>query len=59
MSHVELDEATELDDGIPAELADDYVALVDGLAHINVFGGRCGTDHRHVAQISAACRVAA
>ena len=59
MSHVELDEATELDDGNPAELVDDYVALVDGLAHINVFGRRCGTDDRHVAQISAACRVAA
>jgi len=59
MSHVELDEATELDDGDPVELASDYVVLVDRLAHINVFGGCCGTDHRHVAQISAACRRAA
>lgn len=56
MSHVELDAATVLDDGDPAELAADYVALVDRLAHINVFGGCCGTDHRHVAQISAACQ---
>jgi S-methylmethionine-dependent homocysteine/selenocysteine methylase len=56
ISHVELDEATELDDGNPAELANAYVALADRLAHINVFGGCCGTDHRHVAQISAACR---
>ena len=54
-SHEELDQATELDDGDPAELAADYVRLIDRLAHVNVLGGCCGTDHRHVAAISAAC----
>ena len=58
-SHDELDEATELDDGDPVELAADYVSLLDRLSHVNVFGGCCGTDHRHIAEISAACRHAA
>jgi methionine synthase I (cobalamin-dependent) len=26
------------------------------LPHINVLGGCCGTDHRHIEQICAACR---
>lgn len=56
LSHAELDEATTLDDGDPVELAADYFALIERLAHINVFGGCCGTDHRHIAQISAACQ---
>jgi S-methylmethionine-dependent homocysteine/selenocysteine methylase len=55
-SHAELDEATELDAGDPIQLADEYRAIVRRLYHINVFGGCCGTDHRHVAQISKACR---
>ena len=52
----ELDEATELDDGDPAELASNYVALLYRLSHLNVFGGCCGTDHRYLAHISAACQ---
>jgi len=54
-SHAELDEATELDDGNPAELAAQYRALVDRLPHLVVFGGCCGTDQRHIAAITAAC----
>ncbi|MFC0587871.1 homocysteine S-methyltransferase family protein [Novosphingobium aquiterrae] len=55
MSHAELDEAAELDDGDPAELAQDYVQLLDALPHVCVLGGCCGTDHRHVAAIAEAC----
>jgi homocysteine S-methyltransferase len=48
LSHAELDEAEELDTGDPEELARDYVALRDRLPRLNVLGGCCGTDHRHV-----------
>lgn len=58
-SHAELDEATELDDGNPAELGSYYRNLLSRHSHINVLGGCCGTDHRHVEQISVACRDAA
>ncbi|SDM81134.1 homocysteine S-methyltransferase family protein [Allokutzneria albata] len=53
-SHAELDEAVELDAGDPAELADDYVRLRKALPNLNVLGGCCGTDVRHVAAIAAA-----
>ena len=52
-SHQELDEAEELDEGDPAELADSYVALRGKLRAMNIVGGCCGTDERHVA---AVCR---
>jgi homocysteine S-methyltransferase len=52
-SHQELDEAEELDEGDPAELADAYVALRGKLRAMNIVGGCCGTDARHVA---AVCR---
>ena len=48
MSHAELDEATELDDGDPADLGARYAALAAKLPNLNVLGGCCGTDHRHV-----------
>ncbi len=53
-SHAELDEATELDEGDPNELAAQYVALRDKLPAVTVLGGCCGTDARHVAAICAA-----
>ena len=52
-SHAELDEATELDAGDPADLARRYAALRERLPRLNVLGGCCGTDHRHVAAIAA------
>ena len=55
MSHAELDEAEELDDGNPHELGGQYRALRDRMSHINVLGGCCGTDHRHVEAICHAC----
>jgi S-methylmethionine-dependent homocysteine/selenocysteine methylase len=50
-SHAELDEATELDAGDPQDLARRYVALRAALPNLNVLGGCCGTDERHVAAI--------
>ena len=50
-SHAELDEADELDPGDPAELAADYRGLKARLPKVNVLGGCCGTDHRHIAEV--------
>ena len=50
-SHAELDEATELDDGDPEELGGQYRELGKSLPRLNVLGGCCGTDHRHVAAV--------
>ena len=52
-SHAELDEAEELDAGDPDELASDYRSLRRRLPHITVLGGCCGTNHEHIAAISA------
>jgi S-methylmethionine-dependent homocysteine/selenocysteine methylase len=54
MSHAELDEAEELDEGDPDALGADYVALRSHLRNVNVIGGCCGTDERHVAAVAAA-----
>lgn len=54
-SHAELDESTVLDSGNPAELAAQYRGLRQRLPGLSVLGGCCGTDHRHVAAIFAAC----
>ncbi|MGI6855826.1 homocysteine S-methyltransferase family protein [Mesorhizobium sp. 1B3] len=54
-SHKELDEATELDAGDPVALGEQYRALRRRFPRINVLGGCCGTDHRHIEQICMAC----
>ncbi len=54
MSHAELDNSEELDDGDPAELAADYVAIRERLPNLALLGGCCGTDHRHIASIAGA-----
>jgi homocysteine S-methyltransferase len=54
LSHAELDEMVELDEGDPDDLARRYVALRDQLPSLQVVGGCCGTDHRHVAAIASA-----
>jgi S-methylmethionine-dependent homocysteine/selenocysteine methylase len=51
LSHAELDEAEELDSGDPADLAERYVALRRDLPELEVVGGCCGTDIRHVTAI--------
>ena len=56
MSHAELNEAPDLDAGDPEALARDYAVLKrQELKYLNVFGGCCGTDHRHVHQMALSC----
>jgi S-methylmethionine-dependent homocysteine/selenocysteine methylase len=54
-SHADLDNSTELDAGDPRELGEMYRGLRERFPHVNVLGGCCGTDHRHLASISRAC----
>ncbi len=54
LSHAELDEMVTLDDGDAADLARRYVGLRGLLPSLQVIGGCCGTDHRHVAAIAEA-----
>lgn len=54
-SHAELDEATELDAGNPQQLGQEYRQLKARLINLSVYGGCCGTDHRHVDQIGKSC----
>jgi S-methylmethionine-dependent homocysteine/selenocysteine methylase len=54
-SHAELNEAPDLDAGDPAELGGQYRALRVRHPQINVLGGCCGTDRRHIAAICGAC----
>jgi S-methylmethionine-dependent homocysteine/selenocysteine methylase len=54
-SHAELNEAPDLDAGDPAELGGQYRTLRQRHPQINVLGGCCGTDQRHIAAICGAC----
>lgn len=58
-SHAELNEASDLDAGDPVELGAQYADLLRRLPHLTVFGGCCGTDHRHVQCIGESCKAAA
>jgi S-methylmethionine-dependent homocysteine/selenocysteine methylase len=58
LSHAELDEMVELDDGDPDDLAARYVGLRSMLPAMRVIGGCCGTDDRHVAAIATAWHAA-
>ena len=55
LSHAELDEAEELDAGNPAELGRDYAQLKRVLPNLRVYGGCCGTDHRHIEAMADCC----
>ncbi len=57
-SHAELDEAEELDMGDPDELGRQYAELRRRFPQINVLGGCCGTDHRHIERIGLSCKAA-
>lgn len=57
-SHQELNDAPDLDPGDPVELGLQYRDLLQRHPQINVLGGCCGTDHRHIECISRACRTA-
>lgn len=52
MSHAELDNSEELDQGDPEEFGHLHGALAAMLPNLRVVGGCCGTDHRHVGCIS-------
>jgi S-methylmethionine-dependent homocysteine/selenocysteine methylase len=54
-SHAELNEAPDLDEGNPVELGNQYRELRNQLPHLNVLGGCCGTDDRHIESICKAC----
>lgn len=52
LSHAELDAATELDEGNPAEFGRLHVELARRLPNLRAIGGCCGTDQRHVGCVS-------
>jgi S-methylmethionine-dependent homocysteine/selenocysteine methylase len=54
-THADLDASTSLDAGDPRELALQYRDLRGKMRNLNVLGGCCGTDHRHIEQIGLAC----
>lgn len=56
LSHAELDEAEELDDGNPQEFGQLHQDLAALLPNLTVIGGCCGTDHRHVEHVCKAAR---
>ncbi len=58
-SHAELDAATELDAGDPRDLGARTAELRRRHGRLTVFGGCCGTDHRHVGEICIACSAVA
>jgi len=57
MSHAELNDLEKLDEGDPVALGHQYQELLGKLKNLNVLGGCCGTDHRHVEEICKACIV--
>lgn len=52
MSHEELDNAEELDQGVPEEFGVETAELLSKHNGIKVFGGCCGTDHRHIRAVA-------
>jgi S-methylmethionine-dependent homocysteine/selenocysteine methylase len=54
LSHAELDACETLDDGDPDELAGQYMAITSVMPWLNIFGGCCGADLRHVTAIAHA-----
>ena len=54
LSHAELDACTELDAGNPVELGGQYREMVERMPWLNVFGGCCGSDLRHIKEIARA-----
>lgn len=52
LSHEELDNAEQLDDGDPEEFGQLHGELARLLPNLRVVGGCCGTDHRHVGCVS-------
>jgi S-methylmethionine-dependent homocysteine/selenocysteine methylase len=53
-SHAELDQSATLDAGDPPELGRRYAEIKSTMPWINIFGGCCGSDLRHVKEIARA-----
>jgi S-methylmethionine-dependent homocysteine/selenocysteine methylase len=53
-SHAELDACTVLDAGDPKEFGRQYRELLARMPWVNVLGGCCGSDLRHVAEVARA-----
>ena len=53
-SHAELDNSDTLDAGDPDELSEQYRAIRATMPWLNVFGGCCGSDLRHITKIARA-----
>ena len=53
-SHAELANSETLEDGDPVELGEQYAQLANRFKQLNVFGGCCGTNQRHVEEICKA-----
>ena len=53
LSYAELDVVEELDIGDPDEFGLPHVELSRVMPNLPVFGGCCGTDHRHVERVSS------
>ena len=51
-SHAELDDAKVLDAGNPIEFGEQLAQIRQRFPHINVLGGCCGTDMRHLQSIA-------
>lgn len=50
LSHAELDACETLDDGNPAEFGEQYKQMFARMPWLNVVGGCCGSDIRHVSE---------
>ena len=55
LSHAELDACETLDDGDPVAFGAHYRAVRQKLPWVNVVGGCCGSDLRHVTEVARAC----
>jgi homocysteine S-methyltransferase len=50
LSHAELDACETLDDGNPVEFGEQYRHMYAQLPWLNIVGGCCGSDLRHVSE---------
>jgi homocysteine S-methyltransferase len=55
-SHAEMDAADDLDEGDPSAFAEELLSLRAMLPWLQLLGGCCGTDARHITEIARAAR---
>lgn len=51
LSLAELNEVETFDDEMPVKFGDQHRQLREALGNINITGGCCGTDHRHITDL--------